>query len=79
LIEEGVSIRCNNLPALAYKIDKLISDSNRFKTMQNNCYRLARPDAAQQIAKELIESDSGTAVYPAGHKCVKKLNFRSRN
>lgn len=26
LLEEGVAIRCNNLPALAYKIDRLLDD-----------------------------------------------------
>ncbi|MBD0373093.1 MAG: glycosyltransferase, partial [Pyrinomonadaceae bacterium] len=30
LLEEGVAIRCNNLPVLAYKIDKLLDDAERF-------------------------------------------------
>ena len=29
LLEEGVAIRCNNLPALAYKIDRLLDDPAR--------------------------------------------------
>ncbi|MBI4698346.1 MAG: glycosyltransferase [Nitrospirae bacterium] len=48
-LEEGVAIRCNNLPALAYKIDKLIDDKERFLKMQQNVKRLACPHAASDI------------------------------
>jgi processive 1,2-diacylglycerol beta-glucosyltransferase len=34
LLEEGVAIRCNNLPALAYKIDRLLDDQSRFDSMR---------------------------------------------
>ncbi len=49
LLEEGVAIRCNNLPALAYKIDALLSDPGRFDRMRQAARRLARPDAARNI------------------------------
>ncbi len=49
LLEEGVAIRCNNLPALAYKIDALLSDQRRFDRMRQASRRLARPDAARDI------------------------------
>jgi processive 1,2-diacylglycerol beta-glucosyltransferase len=55
LLEEGAALRCNNLPALAYKIDKLLDDSERFAAMQANVRRLARPHAAQTIVDKLLE------------------------
>ncbi len=54
LLEEGVAIRCNNLPALAYKIDQLLDESKRFKAMRENVRRLARPRAALEIVTKLL-------------------------
>jgi processive 1,2-diacylglycerol beta-glucosyltransferase len=54
LLEDGVAIRCNNLPALAYKIDRLIEDASRFRAMQANARRLARPNAARDIVNKLL-------------------------
>src|ERR1051325_5623741 len=54
LLEAGVAIRCNNLPALAYKIDRLVEDAARFDAMQSNARRLARPDAAREIVSKLL-------------------------
>src|ERR1051325_8265911 len=54
LLEDGVAIRCNNLPALAYKIDRLVEDAARFGAMQSNARRLARPDAARAIVSKLL-------------------------
>jgi processive 1,2-diacylglycerol beta-glucosyltransferase len=48
-LEEGVAIRCNNLPALAYKIDALLSDRERLDSMRAAVRRLARPNAAADI------------------------------
>lgn len=55
-LEEGVAIRCNNLPALAYKIDNLLADRERFSTMQRAVRRLARPRAAAEIVSIVLES-----------------------
>ena len=55
LLEEGVAIRCNNLPALAYKVDRLLEDTARFARMQANARRLAHPNAAQDIVRRLLE------------------------
>lgn len=55
LLEEGAAIRCNNLPALAYKIDRLLDDPERFATMQANARRLAKPRAAYAIVEKLLE------------------------
>ncbi|HEX8772441.1 MAG TPA: glycosyltransferase [Pyrinomonadaceae bacterium] len=54
LLEDGVAIRCNNLPALAYKIDRLVADPSRFSAMQSNARRLARPNAAREIVSRLL-------------------------
>ncbi|MEA2173504.1 MAG: processive 1,2-diacylglycerol beta-glucosyltransferase [Blastocatellia bacterium] len=54
LLEEGVAIRCNNLPVLAYKIDRLLDDPARLETMKANALRLAHPRAAQEIVSKLL-------------------------
>jgi processive 1,2-diacylglycerol beta-glucosyltransferase len=54
LLEEGVAIRCNNLPVLGYKIDRLLDDPQRFAAMQANSLRLARPRAAREIVEKLL-------------------------
>ncbi len=55
LLERGVAIRCNNLPVLAYKLDRLLEDPARFASMQANARRMARPDAARDIVGKLLE------------------------
>jgi processive 1,2-diacylglycerol beta-glucosyltransferase len=55
LLEQGVAIRCNNLPALAYKVDSLLADPARFARMRANSHRLARPNAARDIVNRLLE------------------------
>ncbi len=55
LLEAGAAIRCNNLPTLAYKLDRLLADPARFATMQANVRGLARPNAARDIVQKLLE------------------------
>lgn len=54
LLEEGVAIRCNNLPVLADKIDRLLADPSRMSTMRANASRLARPQAAREVVAKLL-------------------------
>jgi processive 1,2-diacylglycerol beta-glucosyltransferase len=54
LLEEGVAIRCNNLPVLAYKIDKLFDDPERLAAMRANAQNLGKPNAACDIVKKLL-------------------------
>lgn len=54
LLEEGVAIRCNNLPTLAYKIDRLLDEPARLARMQENSARLARPRAAYNVVERLL-------------------------
>jgi processive 1,2-diacylglycerol beta-glucosyltransferase len=66
LLEAGAAIRCNNLRALAWKIDRLLDDPVRLAAMRANARRLARPHAARDIAATLI---SGSPGFPSavGH------------
>jgi processive 1,2-diacylglycerol beta-glucosyltransferase len=57
LLEEGAAIRCNNLPVLAYKIDRLLDDPPRLTAMQANVRRLAHPRAAHDIVEKLLTLD----------------------
>jgi processive 1,2-diacylglycerol beta-glucosyltransferase len=54
LLEEGVAIRCNNLPVLGYKIDSLLDDPHRLALMRKNARRLASPSAALDIVRKLL-------------------------
>jgi processive 1,2-diacylglycerol beta-glucosyltransferase len=58
LLEEGVAIRCNNLPVLAYKVDQLLEDTERFQRMQASARRLARPHAARDVVNKVLELTS---------------------
>jgi processive 1,2-diacylglycerol beta-glucosyltransferase len=53
LLEKGCAIRCNNLPALAYKIDELVKDEKRFAAMKANVKEFAKPQAAHDIVGKL--------------------------
>ena len=55
LLEEGAAIRCNNLPTLAYKIDRLLDDPDRLAVMRDRVRQLARPLAAQTIVNKLLD------------------------
>jgi processive 1,2-diacylglycerol beta-glucosyltransferase len=53
LLEQGVAIKCNNWPVLAYKIDKLLDDTQRLAQMKLKALQLAKPSAAYDIVKKL--------------------------
>ncbi len=55
LLEAGAAIRCNNLPTLAYKLDRLLADPVRFATMRANANSMSRPNASREIVKRLVE------------------------
>jgi len=57
-LEEGVAIRCNNIPALAFKIDSLLSNEERLSRMKQSVKRLARPHAASDIVSIVLEGKS---------------------
>jgi processive 1,2-diacylglycerol beta-glucosyltransferase len=68
LLEEGAAIRCNNLPVLAWKIDRLLDDPPRLARLRVNVRRLARPHAARDVARialALRATTDGARVQPA--------------
>jgi processive 1,2-diacylglycerol beta-glucosyltransferase len=54
LLEGGVAIRCNNLPVLSYKLDRLLADPKRFASMQESSRRMGRPSAAKDIVEKVL-------------------------
>src|SRR5688572_5295870 len=56
LLEAAAAIRCNNLPTLAYKLDRLLAGPARFAKMQANVKGMARPNAASDIVQRLLQS-----------------------
>ena len=54
LLEGGVAIRCNNLPTLSYKLDRLLSDPRRVQSMKMNALRMGHPNAASEIVGQLM-------------------------
>lgn len=53
LLEQGCAIKCNNLPTLAYKIDKLLENKPRFEQMKKNASAFSHPNAAAEIVHRL--------------------------
>lgn len=54
LLEAGAAIRCNNLPAAAWKISKLLDDPARLSKMREAARGLGRPGAAAAIAEDAL-------------------------
>src|SRR5438445_12732383 len=54
LLEAGAAIRCNNLPAAAWKIAALLDDSEKFARMREAAKSLGRPGAAAAIAEDAM-------------------------
>jgi processive 1,2-diacylglycerol beta-glucosyltransferase len=54
LLEQGAAIRCNNLPALAYKIDTLIDTPGKLARMSESASAMGNPTAAFSIVERLL-------------------------
>lgn len=54
LLERGAAIRCNNLPAAAWKIARLMDDPARLAQMAAAARAMARPHAASEIAADAL-------------------------
>ncbi len=60
LLEAGAAIRCNNLPAAAWKIASLVDDPRRLERMRAAARAMARPRAAAEIAADALTLVTGT-------------------
>jgi len=54
LLEAGAAIRCNNLPAAAWKIGALLDDPVRLERMRYAARDMGKPHAAAEIAEEAL-------------------------
>jgi processive 1,2-diacylglycerol beta-glucosyltransferase len=54
LLEAGAAIRCNNLPAAAWKIAKLLDNPSLMEEMRAAAAQMARPNAADDIAEDSL-------------------------
>lgn len=73
LLEQGVAIRCNNLPALAYKIDSLIDRPGKLAQMSENALNMGKPDAAFTVVDrldKLCQSKNMNSSRVSVHKFV---------
>jgi len=50
--ETGAAVRCNNLPAAAWKIGALLQRRNKLAAMQRATAEMARPHAARVIVED---------------------------
>ncbi|MGB8493818.1 MAG: glycosyltransferase [Candidatus Acidiferrum sp.] len=54
LLDAGAAIRCNNLPAAAWKIAMLLDQPERLAGMRRAASELARPEAARRIVEDAL-------------------------
>jgi processive 1,2-diacylglycerol beta-glucosyltransferase len=54
LLEAGAAIRCNNLPAAAWKIAGLLDDPARLARMRDAARGMGKPNAAAAIAEDAL-------------------------
>jgi processive 1,2-diacylglycerol beta-glucosyltransferase len=54
LLEAGAAIRCNNLPAAAWKIAALVDQPENLRAMKLAARKMAHPDAARVIAQDAL-------------------------
>jgi processive 1,2-diacylglycerol beta-glucosyltransferase len=72
LLERGVAIRCNNLPTLAFKIQKLIDHPDMLMEMRSKAQMLAHPDAAERIVEQLLAYPPIASLDAAGLKGARR-------
>jgi len=57
LLENGAGLWCDNLHTLAFKVGELLREPARLEAMRQNALRIARPDAADRVARRAIGQD----------------------
>jgi len=54
LLEAGAAVRCNNLPAAAWKIATLVDQPEKLRAMKRAASAMAHPGAARNIAQDAL-------------------------
>jgi processive 1,2-diacylglycerol beta-glucosyltransferase len=54
LLENGAAIKVNNIATLAYKVTSLLREPGRLEQLKVNARRLARPNAAVDVARRAL-------------------------
>ena len=54
LLEAGAAVRCNNLPALSWKLEQIISNPQYLESLRERAASLGRPSAARNIVETLL-------------------------
>jgi processive 1,2-diacylglycerol beta-glucosyltransferase len=54
LLEEGAAIKANHTATLAHKVEQLLDDPVRLASIRNNAARIARPQAAYEVARQAL-------------------------
>ena len=63
LLENGAAIKINNLATLAHKLESLLRDPMRLRQLRDNAKRIARPQAAFDVAVRALRlSGAGAGV-----------------
>ncbi len=56
LLEAGAAVKCTEVTVIAHKLRRLLDDPQRIKMMSDNARALGRPNAANEIARIVLES-----------------------
>jgi processive 1,2-diacylglycerol beta-glucosyltransferase len=56
LLEAGAAVKCTEVTVLNHKLQRLLDDPRRLAVMSENARRLGRPDAAETVARIVVES-----------------------
>ncbi|MBX3389448.1 MAG: hypothetical protein KF691_08335 [Phycisphaeraceae bacterium] len=54
LLENGAGIKINSIGAMPYKLEKLLGDRARLKSLKDHALLLGRPESALTIAKDIV-------------------------
>jgi len=56
LLEAGAAVKCTEVTVITHKLRRLLDDPQRIKMMSDNARALGRPNAANEIARIVLES-----------------------
>ena len=72
LLELGMAIRCNNLPALGWKLESLMGNPAKLQAMQRATDYLCRPNAAEDIVRKLLDAPPVAGPEEAGPRRLRQ-------